>query len=98
MIATQIISTIVLIICIIVFITTAGDDDKPITLISFILGMFSFVASCGSSFKNYEELYNHRCNMKVDLPEEIYLSRPGDTLYINKRTKDSIYLGFKPIK
>lgn len=34
----------------------------------------------------------------ADYPEEIYQCREGDTLYINKRTKDSIYLGFKPIK
>lgn len=34
-------------------------------------------------------------NLKVDLPEEIFLARERDTLYINKRTKDSIYLGFR---
>jgi len=35
---------------------------------------------------------------KIDLPEEISLAKTNDILYINKITKDSIYLGFKPNK
>lgn len=36
--------------------------------------------------------------IKLDLPEEIYLARKGDTLYVNERTKDTIKLGYKPLK
>lgn len=39
-----------------------------------------------------------KSEIKLDLPEEIYLAKPGDTLYVTERTKDSIYLGFKYFK
>jgi len=41
---------------------------------------------------------NKTVQYKIDLPEEISLAKTNDTLYINKITKDSIYLGFKPNK
>lgn len=49
-------------------------------------------------YEMYTSEIEDKYNIKTELPEEIYLTKPGDTLYITKRTKDSIYLGFKPIK
>lgn len=44
-------------------------------------------------------IFSHEENMtKVKLPEKIYEAKTGDTLIIQKRTKDSIYLEYETIQ
>lgn len=70
------------------------DESEFVSSILTILTVF-FLTGIIIIVKDINKNEN---NIKVDLPEEIYQVRSGDTLYITKRTKDSIYLGFKQLK
>lgn len=95
-----IISGIIFLICFTTFavLINENEGDHPMTALAFIIGTVSFFLYCINLYNYSKEMNQYRESIKVDLPKEIYEAAKGDTLYINKKTKDSIYLGFKSIK
>lgn len=67
------------------------DETSTETIYITIIGFIFICISINTYYKSKQ-------SVKLDLPEEIYLAKPGDTLYVTERTKDSIYLGFKYFK
>lgn len=99
MIAIIIIVLILFAICCTVFgLFTFKEDGHGIDMVAaiFVIIFGFFIIRVTSSLLNRLKVYES--NIQVDLPEEIYEARAGDTLYVNERTKDTIHLGFKPLK
>ncbi len=63
--------------------------------LSIGIGVSFIIAGITLNILMFKELTENP-QIKTSLPETIYESRKGDTLYIQKRTKDSLYLEFKP--
>lgn len=94
---TIVILVVIIIVGIILVALAAEKKDGSLGASGFVLLLFSLGILLVYTNAIHDKLNEYEIQPKLDLPEEIYMSRPGDTLYINKRTKDSIYLGFRPI-
>jgi hypothetical protein len=94
---------IFIIILLIIFVIAAtiafkdGEGEGIGTLFSILAITFAIILYLGIDARD-EVIESYQKEIKLELPEEIYLAKQGDTLYIDKRTKDSIYLGFRKFK
>lgn len=88
----EIIAIIFLILGVMLIIASCVESETGFAVLG-LLCVIIFMSLMIISSKQRRDL-----ELKIDLPEEIDQARKGDTLYILKTTRDSIYLGFKPIK
>lgn len=89
---------IILVLGIILLTIGICNEFEGFQFLGTIISVVAITAITLNYYEQEEKIESFNKEIKIDLPEEIYEARKGDTLYINKRTKDSIYLGFKPIK
>src|SRR5690349_8118307 len=68
------------------------DTEGVCGVISLI---FLFIGISIGTIGYFSLQSNESSKYKIDLPEEIENVKSGDTLFVNKKIKDSIYLGFK---
>ena len=91
-----IVISIIFIICGFIIIFEEFLGGFTLLFLGLLLG-YSGINMINGRITQLENKYKPKV-YKIDLPEEISLAKTNDTLYINKITKDSIYLGFKSNK